>query len=209
MEDKKREKIISERKIKRLTSLEGEVKGMGMKTHADFILEKEGTKGLRKLEKAMADSGHPVDYTKLKRMEFYPMGLEALTLELIKIIFNYSEEKFQQMGEFHCKTSWIVKFFMKYFFSFDRMAKEVPKIWKKYFTVGELKLIDYDERKGYALLRVENFYFHPLHCQIMIGILSAVIQMMVNNRVSCKETKCPYEGDDYHEYLLKWNTGAK
>jgi len=198
------EQIISPDRTKELLALSGEVKGMGMKTHADFVLKEEGPEGLKKLEKAMHDAGVPVKYEELKRMSFYPLGWEALTLEMMKELFDYDDQKFREVGRFHCKTSWIVKLFMKYFFSLQRMSKEVPKVWQKYFTVGQLKLVDFNEEEKYIRLRVENFTFHPAHCQILAGALSTVLGMMVKGEVEAEEKKCTYKGDDFHEYIVTW-----
>lgn len=197
--------LISKERLEYLSSLPGEVKGMGMKTHADFILKEEGPEGLKKLEESMEEVGYPVKYEELKRMAFYPLAMEALTIEFMQKLFDYDEEKFQEIGRFHSKTSWIVKLFMKYFFSFDKMAKEAPKIWRKYFTTGKLTLVDYSEEKKYTILRVEDFRFHPLHCEIVKGTLSTVIQMMVKGKVKCEEKKCVYRGDDYHEFYISWS----
>ena len=196
--------IISKEEFNELMSLKGEVKGMGMKTHADFILKEEGEEGLKKLERTMAELGYPIKFKELRPMSYYPLGLEALVLVLMKRLFNYDDKKFQEVGRFHTKFSLIVKLFMKYFFSLERMEKEAPKIWRRYFTIGRERVVDWDKEKKYVIVRVEDFKFHPLHCQIMIGTLSTVIQMMVKDKVTCQERKCVHRGDDYHEYLLKW-----
>lgn len=198
------EQIISKQEIDELMKLKGEVKGMGMKTHAEFILKEEGKEGLEKLEETMENLGHPIKFKEIRGTTFYPLGLEALVLVAMQRLFNYDDKKFQEMGRFHSKFSLIIRLFMKYFISFDRMVKESPNIWRKYFTGGELKVVEHDEEKKYAIFRVEDFRFHSLHCQIMTGILAMVVQMMVKGKAVCEETKCVFRGDEYHEFLLKW-----
>ena len=198
------EQIISKEETEKLMSLEGEVKGMGMKTHAEFVLREEGKEGLKKLEQAMGKAGYPVKFKELKEMAFFPLGMEALVLELMQRLFNYDDKKFQEIGKFHTKLSLVTKLFMKYFFSLEMMAKQVPKIWDRYFTVGKQRLVDWDKDKKYIIVRVENFKFHPLHCQILIGTLSTTLGMIVKSEVTCQETKCVYRGDQYHEFLVKW-----
>jgi hypothetical protein len=198
------EQIISKEELNELMRIKGEVRGMGMRTHAEFIVKEEGEDGLKRLEDTMVELGHPIKFREIRRMNFYPLGLEAVMLVAIKRLFNYNDEKFQELGKFHAKFSLIIKIFMKYFVSFDSMARETPRIWRKYFTTGDIKVVEFSEEKKYAILRVKDFKFHPLHCQIFMGTLSIVIQMMVKNKVAYEETKCIFRGDDYHEFLMKW-----
>ena len=198
------EGIISKEEIDELLSLKGEVRGMGIKTHADFVLKEEGKEGLEKLEKAMEGIGRPIKFKKIKSTSHLPLGVEAIVLVVIQRLFNYDDKKFQEIGVFHTKLSLIIRLFMKYFVSFDKMKIEAPKIWRKYFTVGDLKITSLDKEKKCATFRVDDFKFHPLHCQILIGTFITIIQMMVNGKATCEETKCIYRGDDCHEFLLKW-----
>ena len=93
---------------------------------------------------------------------------------------------------------------MKYFVSLEKIAKEAPKMWRRYHTVGDPKVVEFSEEKRYGILRVENFNLVPSYCQMVIGYLSSLIQIVVKASVTCKETKCTFRGDDYHEFLLKW-----
>ncbi len=198
------EKIISGREFDELLNLKGEVRGMGVKTHADFVFKEEGKEGLEKLEKAMEDLGRPIKFKEIRSTSFIPLGVEAIVLLVIKRLFNYENKKFQEIGSFHVKSSLIIRLFMKYFVSFEKMQRETPKIWRKYFTIGELKITNFDKEKKCASFKLENFKFHPLHCQILIGTFVTIIQMMVNGKATCEEEKCIYRGDEHHEFLLKW-----
>ena len=137
-------------------------------------------------------------------MSFYPMGLVAVSLVIGKRLFNFGNIEFQWMGEDDAKFSPITKIFMKYFVSLNRAVKEAPKMWKRYNMGGELKVVEHDEKKGYGILRVENFNLHPFHCQYLIGYFCSVIHMIVGKDATCKETKCIHRGDEYHEFVLKW-----
>lgn len=198
------EEIISKEEFDELMSLEGEVKGTGIKTHGEFILKEEGEEGLKKLEEIMTKLGYPIKYKEIKSTTLYPFGVEAVTLVAIKRLFNYDDKKFQEMGKFHAKVSLIIRLFMKYFVSLERMTKEGQKIWQRYFTIGELKVVEINERGRRLVFRVENFKFHPLHCQILMGSLPTVIQMIIGKPATCEETKCVHQGDEYHEFSVKW-----
>jgi hypothetical protein len=140
----------------------------------------------------------------IRIMNFYPFGLEALTLVLIKKLFNYNDSKFKEMGIFQAKVSFIIRLFLKYFISIDRICKEFPKISREHFSIGDFEVSELNKEKKYIVLRINNFKFHPLHCQVLKGVLLGGLQMVVKGFVTCDEIKCIYKGDDYHEFLLKW-----
>lgn len=198
------EPIISKNELEELMSLKGEVKGTGIKTHGDFILKEEGRRGLKRLEDALAGAGYPIKFKDVKSTIFYPFGVEAIVLLAIKRLFNYDDKKFNEMGRFHAKSSLLIRLFMKYFVSMERIAKQGPNLWRKYFSVGDLEIIEIDKKKKCVILRVKNFKFHPLHCQVLTGSIPIIIQMIVGQKVEGKETKCIYRGDEYHEFLLQW-----
>jgi hypothetical protein len=93
---------------------------------------------------------------------------------------------------------------MKYLVSLDKAVGVAPEMWRRYYTVGNLKVTRYDKKNRYVILRLENFRSVLMGCQILIGYFSCIIQMIINKKVTCKETKCVFRGDEYDEFLLKW-----
>ncbi len=195
---------FSEEETKKLEEAKGQVRGMGMKAHADFIYEKEGPEGLERLERAMAEAGYPVQYKEIKAMDFYPLRMELATLITIKKLFRYPDEKFREIGKFGVKFSLLIKLFMKYFISLEKLTKEADNLWEKGGDLGHLKIVMRDKEKNIIVLRVEDFSAHPLYCQIFSGYFSKAIQMIVGKEATCEETKCVFRGDNCHEFLLKW-----
>lgn len=197
------EQIISKEELDELMKIKGEVRGVAIKGELEFIIREEGKEGLKKLEDAMGKAGFPIKHGEIKPMSFYPLGLYGTTQLIIKRLFGWDDKKFQEMGRFEAKVSLITRLFARHFFSVERMIEETPKMWKKYFTVGELKVVEYNEEKGYSISRLENFRVHPIQCQVLIGYFSSIVQMTTGNRIIGKETKCVFRGDDYHEFLLE------
>ncbi len=194
--------IISKEEFDKLMALEGETRGLGFKTEAKFVLKEEGEEGLKRLKEVMSDFGYP--YEKISPMEFYPLGLLGVALLAIKRLFNYDDKKFQQMGEFEAKASLIIRLFMKYFVSLDRVAKEAPKMWRKYYTIGNLKVAELNKEKRYIIIRIENFKLHPILCEVLKGYYVSIVKMIVKTSVSCEETRCVHKGGEWHEFLIKW-----
>lgn len=198
---------IKKEDIKRLMEVDGQARGVVLKTDAEYVLSKKGEAGLKKVEDEMRKLGHPLDYQKIKSMDFYPVGLRALSLLVIKKVLNFDDEKIRDMGFVATKKSLIIKIFVRYFLSVRRVFfKEAPRIWQKHWTKGVLIPVDLNEGKKYGLLRLKNFDLHPLYCSIYLcGYFSGILQMLVkSSKITCQETKCSFKGDQYHEYLLKW-----
>jgi hypothetical protein len=152
----------------------------------------------------MEEVGHPLKYNEIKTMDFYPIGLEAISILAIKEVFNFNKEKIIKMGASAPKFSIFLKIFIKYFPSIRLVVKESPKMWRKHYTIGELKMIEVNEKEKYVILRLENFNIHPLYCYSLIGYFSKILEMVVGTPVVCEETKCFFRGDKHHEFLLTW-----
>lgn len=198
------EQIISKEEFKELIQIEGQVRGDGMKNKAKYILEKKGRQGLKDLEKAISDAGYPMNYQSLEKMELYPVGLEAATLIAIKRIFDFQDDDFRELGKIESKFTLIIRLFMKYFISLDRATSEAPRMWRKYYTVGDLEIPELNKEEQYLKLRLKDFSPTPLLCRTHEGYFSGIFKLVVRKPVSCREVKCVHRGDDYHEFLIEW-----
>jgi len=197
--------IISKEELEEIENIKGEVRGLGMQTHANFILEEEGKEAVKKMEKAMEGLGYPVSYEKIQRMKLYPLKLEALTLLIIKKLFRYDRKKFKEIGRFHAKISSIFRFFLKKFLSFEKISQEIPNVWGRYFKEpGEFKVLKFSKEDKEAIFRIKNFHFYPLHCFVMEGVFEGLIPIVSGEKGACEETKCIHRGDEYHEFVLQW-----
>ncbi len=183
----------------------GKIRGVGLKNYADYIFKEEGEESLKRVEDATARVGYPIKYGMLKSMEFYPLGYQAITIEAVRQTLGYTNEKFYELGNFEPKVSFIIKLFLKYFVSLDRLAKEAPNMWRKYYTVGNIKVTELNKEQNNLVIRLEDFPCHPIQChETLRGYFARMVQMVVADEVISKETKCVFRGDDYHEYLMEW-----
>lgn len=198
------EEIILKKELEEIGQLEGKVRGVAIKHNVEFILKEEGEEGLEKLKKEMSKIGYPLEYEKIKPLNFYPISLEAALLITAQKLFDYSEDKIQEMGSFGSKSSFIVRLFSKYFFSPEKSIKHGKRMWKSYFSKGDLEIKDFDPDKKHITILLKNFKLHPLHCQLLIGFFKSLLKMMVKAEVSCQEKKCIFSGDDYHEFFAEW-----
>jgi len=199
------QEIISKEEFNKLMSFKGEAKGTGLKSYAEFILKEEGERGLKRFEEALAKAGYLMKYQDIKPTYLYPVGEWILFLLVAKRLFNYDDKKFQEMGIFQVKVSTLIRFFMKYFVSIERASGALPKIWRQHFTIGDFSTVELNKEKKYIILKLENFVdYDPVECQLIIGVLIGSVQMILNSKVICEETKCSLRGDQHHEFILKW-----
>jgi len=148
--------------------------------------------------------GFPLEYKEIKTMSFSPVGLSVIFVTTIKEIFNFDKEDFKKWGVSVVKFSLIMKIFMKYFVSLKLISGQVSKIWREHYTIGDLEMSEYSEEERYAILRLKNFRLSNIYCNIYEGYFAKTAEMVVKAPVTCKETKCMFKGDEYHEFLLTW-----
>ena len=82
------EEILNKKIAQKLMQMKGELRGLAIKDDAEFILKNQGKEGLEKLERKLAEVGVPIKYGEIRSTDFYPIGLEPLTLLAIKKLFN-------------------------------------------------------------------------------------------------------------------------
>jgi predicted hydrocarbon binding protein len=196
-------KTISKEEINKIMKVEGEVLGAAIQEFKDFIAEDRGSRGVEELEAAIIALGY-LKIKEIRKSRFYPVGLYIVILLTMKELFDYDDKKFEKIGEFNAKLSVIIRLFMRFFISLKRAAEAVPRMWKKYYTIGDLEVVTLNEEERFVTLRLRNFSLHPLHCLVQKGYFSTILQIITKSPVSCKQIKCTHWGDDYHEFLLKW-----
>jgi hypothetical protein len=198
------QQVISKEEVDALMKVPGETRGVAFKNHRDFILKKEGKDGLKKFEDAMIEIGHPLDYKKIQLTSFYPVGLEAIELLVIKKIFNFDDKKIEEIGAFEASASLLMKIFFHYFVSPKTLAEKAPAMWREIYTIGDFGVKEWSEDKRYAIVFVDKFDIHPILCSKVMGYTGNMIKMMVKHEVNREETKCSFKGDSHHEYKITW-----
>ncbi|MBD3208734.1 MAG: hypothetical protein GF370_04775 [Candidatus Nealsonbacteria bacterium] len=171
---------------------------------ADFILKKKGEQGLEKIEKAMKELGHPINYKEIKPMAFYSMGFAFVTLILSKKILGFEDKEFQKMGKLDAQTGPVRRLFMRFLVSLDMALEEVPSMWRRYHTEGNLRFVKVDKEQGTLVLRLEDFPTIDSHLQYLIGYFSAILQMIVGSETSCEVRECDNQEKECYKFLLKW-----
>lgn len=197
---------LNKKELDELLRLKGEIRGVVFHTDASYVFQREGQKGLDKLEKAVEELGYPIDYKNPKKTDWYPVGLRAISLLLIKDTFGWSDEDIKDMGWNAPSFSFIIKIFMKFFISIEKIAEETPTLWKEHYKdIGRLQPMEVDKEKKIFVLRIEDFKVHPIFCFYLHGYFKRVLSFALKTKkINSEETKCVFRGDSCDEFTIKW-----
>ncbi|MBD3208733.1 MAG: hypothetical protein GF370_04770 [Candidatus Nealsonbacteria bacterium] len=198
------EKEITKETVESLMNSEGEVLGIGPKSDFEYIKHRFGNEGVEKLEAELERLGHPLKHHTLKDRKFYPIGTQGLIVTAMRNVFDLSDEDFQEVGEFSARLPLIMRVFMKYFFSIETVAREAPRMWRRYYTKGDFKVSEIDKEGKKAVIKISDFNLTPILCETFKGYFRGVVQMVVKGKATCEELKCPHRGDEHHEFLIRW-----
>lgn len=195
--------MISKAEVDKLMEIRGQVRGAVFETDAAFIRNRFGEEGLNKVKAALQELGHSVPYENLNAMEWLPLGLRALSLLVIKDVFDWDDDHVKEMGDAAPKYSFIVKLLMKFFVS-PRMAfSHAPEYWVKHYDIGRLEPVHLDEATGNAVIRLYDFNVHPLYCKYLEGYFQRLFKFMYpNSHIEIKETKCMCNHSTHHEFRV-------
>jgi len=196
--------MLTKKEAEKLMKTKGEVRGVSIRDDLNFVLEYKGKQAIKELEAKMAGLGFPLKHKGIKPMDFYPIGLSIILTLTTKELFSLSDKDLEKWGSSVVKFSIFMKIFMKYFGSLKLISEQIPGMWRKHYTIGDLEISEFSEKKRYVILRLRDYKTLPGQCSIFKGYFSKVCEMVVKAPVISKETKCMFKGNKYHEFLLKW-----
>ena len=198
------ETLIWREELEKLKAVRGNARGLVFKTVLEFVIRDQGREGLKRLEETMADLGLPIKYEEIKATQVFPLRTYLVLQLAIKEIFQYNDQKFQAMGAYMCKASFIVRLLLKHFSFIFTASEQAPRAWRNYFDVGEMEITELSRGKRVMVVRLKNFDFHPLHYEIVKGFLGVAMQLVVSSPTSCEQTKSGLEGQSYNEFVVRW-----
>lgn len=196
---------VTDEDINKILNAEGEVRGVVFKTDRRFITDTAGEEGIKKVEAELEKMNCPFNYEEeADNMSFYPIGMRVLSIIAISKAFGLDKEGIIKMGSNAPKFSLMIKFFMRYFLSPEKIMEKAGEMWEKHYTVGKLECVEMNSEENFIRARLYDINLHPILCDYLIGYFSSVIKMGVGKDGKGEEIKCIHQGDDYHEFTIKW-----
>ncbi len=195
---------LTQKKVREIMKIEGEARGVTLKSDWSYIKNKFGDEGVEKLEKRMKGLGRPLKFEEIKDTKFYPLGLDLISILVIKEIFDFNDKDLEKMGEGEVKFSIFAKLFFKHLVSLKKIAEECSKMFSKHYTRGEIKVKELSKEECYAKIRLVDFNVHPVYCSALKGYFKGMLNLALGKDVTVKETKCSHKGDPFHEFVINW-----
>ncbi len=190
---------------KELLSFSGKVRGEIVLNHIEYIREKEGEGGLKKLTKKLEELGVPANLHKTKPLDWVEEGISALIIIASKEVFFWEEKDVFEMGRIAPQFSLSLKMIAQNFVPPKRLFEESPTYWNNLFDFGKIEPVRYSEKYKSATIRIKEYKTHPLICIYHAGYLQGITEFVLKTKkVSVKETRCIYKGDSCNEYKLSW-----
>lgn len=198
--------MLNKNKVEEILKIKGKTRGAVFHTDARYVLDKKGDQGLEELRKKLKVLGQQDIYSEeIKSTGWYPLGLRVISLLLIKETFNWDEKEIFNMGMSAPKHSFIVKTLLRYFISIEKTFEESAKYWEKHYTISKLEAPEINVKEKRLVLRLVDFKIHPILCIYFKGYFKSIASLVVKtDKMTIKETKCSFDGDPYHEFVIEW-----
>lgn len=183
----------------------GKVRAATIQTHFQYIRDREGEEGAKKVLEKLKELGHPIYLQKLRSLGWVPTGLADLVVIAAKEVFNWTDKDIFDLGNQAPKFSFIVRLLMKTFLSLKRTFEECPKYWEKHYTTGKLEAVEFNEKEKYLVLQLKH-RCHPILCIFYTGYFLRIGQFVMpkETKMTIEETKCMSRGAPYHEFIIRW-----
>jgi len=195
--------FITKEELIEIQQMKGMVIGTGLKKDREFVLKEAGEEGLRKIEKEMEKLGYPLTYEEIEKYKWYPVQVDALFMLLTKRILGWSDEKIREWAKWEAKVHFLTQLMMKYFVSMERLAKEVGKHWRKYYSQGELITEKASRKERVVILALRNFKTLPVHCRFLEGFFYQIASYVVpRENLEVKEIESKEKNT--HRFKITW-----
>ncbi len=67
-----------------------------------------------------------------------------------------------------------------------------------------MTIVEHNSDKKYVVVRIKEFDLHPVFCRCLEGYFVTFATLVSGTKTKCKEIKCTFEGDGYHDYLIEY-----
>lgn len=189
-----------------IAQIKGSVRGAVFQTDAEYIRRCFGQEKLDQLQKILQNFGYPIDYRNIRAMEWHPLSRRVLAFKVMKDLFDWHDEDFKKMGNTAPKYSFIVRLMMKFFISAKIAITHAPQYWSRHYDVGSLTVVEFNEEKKHAVIRINDFKITPIYCRYLEGYFKRLFSFTLPKEIiKITETQCMHHGGSCHEYSIYWS----
>ena len=194
---------VNNEEINEIVSNSGKVRGAALCTDAEYIQQREGEEMLQRIEVVTSEMGYPIEYSKVKGMAWYPVGLRTVSLLAIKKALGWDDEQLREMSSSAPKYSVITKFMLRYFVSVETLAEKLQTYWRHNYDKGSLRGIVIGRS---AFLCLSDFLLHPILSTYLQGYFVGVLGMVIgkDNLIRVRRTDRWHANNKCYDFILRW-----
>lgn len=197
---------LKKEEVDKMMNLKGNVRGNILMGHFAYIEEKKGKEGIEKVKKRLAELGYSINENEIITTKWYPEALSCLIILVFAEIYNLDERGVFEMAYNSAKYSLVIRLFMQYFLNIEKVFRTVSSIWRKHFDFGEMKVIEFDNKKKFGLIRLYGFHkYHPLICTYHRGYFTKIAELALGSKnLKVEHPKCFFDNYNYEEFKIIW-----
>jgi predicted DNA-binding WGR domain protein len=190
------------KEISLIKKKKGRIIGLSLKKDREFVIEKEGKEGLKKIEKEMEKLGYPLKIEEIDNYKWYPVSFDALFLLLSKNIFGWNDEVMREWGRWAAKTHFLARIMAKFFVSKERLAEKAARLWRKYYTQGEME-INFDDKNKTGKAEIRDFLLPRAQSLYLEGYFFQVSSLVIfSPNLKIRQTK--QKDKRNHCFKISW-----
>ncbi len=193
---------FSEKEKELIENTKGTYSTRGAIDDLSALERKFGKEARERTEKEMEEMGYSM--SKVKKTTL-PVAHFIVLLLVQQKVLNLSDEDMREVGKESARTSFILKFASKLLVSLETLCKNTNVAWRKYYSSGELKVIEINKEEKRIVAELVDFVGHPAHCFHLEGYFEQMLFFVVGKDVTCREEACPLKNEgDVHRFVLTW-----
>jgi len=199
------QKINLKKEIKNLEKLSVKERGVGIKFLKDYLKEQRGEKGLKRVEEELKKNNYKlIDIDKIDDMDWILSKITIIYFLAVAKVFNLKKQDAVSLGEdVVLSTSTLAKVFIKYFLSTESTIKRAASTWRNFYSKGRVVVKEINKKKKFVILQLKNVNRHPAVCAYDEGVFVKIVEIATGWKdIKVEETKCFFEGDQYHEFII-------
>lgn len=191
--------------LKKLLKIDGKVRGSVLNSDIKYVLDEKGEEGIKKINREVKKIAPNFDYNKIRNTDWYPIGWRAISLLIIIQTFDWDEEKIFEMGCTAPKNSFIAKTVLRFFASLKKTAEEIPKYWKKHYSIGEMVNEKIDIKNKVIITDLKNFDIHPCLLNYFRGYFQTIAELATRSKyVNVEGVRLISGGKAYYKFTIRW-----
>ena len=136
------------------------------------------------------------DESELKRRRLFMTAMRRVYLDIPAELHN----KWKISA---CKEGMSMKAFLEKVI--EKTFEESGKYWEKHYSIGKLEAFRIDIENKQLVLHLLDFKAHPILCIYFKGYFKSIAGLVVKaEKMFIEETKCMFEDNPYHEFVINW-----